>query len=628
MEFPVNSNERGLTMMKRIFLYTSIFLLLASTSHAVLIFEETFSKDQSGPVEIHRTIPGLPGAALVVFSNGGIENPQVSDMVGLGSIEINGDTIFGSQEFKILGSITRKIPLIDGPNNLIVSMKGKSGGKLTLQVFQGGDQPSVTFPPGTIFVSPLGTNTPSCGIKRLPPSNPADTSGPCLTINYGLNRAQQTSAPQVAVGLGIYLENITLRSGIPLMGGYDAEFSRRDLVSLRSIIKGDGSLPATVSANSIVANTLFEGFIVEGPSVIPSTPTTNSIGLYIKDCTAALVIKNNIIFGGVAADGAQGSNGASGQSGPLGSNGQNGVSYSLAHPPPASLPGGLGGSSPNAGGGNGGISIPPVANSQQASGQSGFGNMAGLGGSGGYNWQWDALCSVIITPGPMDGNSGLAGGSGIYGIGGIGGQNGVLLNGIWVSSTGADGVSGASGKGGGGGGAAGGVVRNNCTTGLVGSSGGGGGAGGAGASGGSGGQGGGSAFGIFVVSSASQIPEITSNQIHLGIAGNGGNGGFGGKGGEGGQGGLGGTATYSGFLANVAGSGGRGGDGGHGGGGGGGAGGISVGIFANLAAQYENLNTIDTSTGRSGFGGNGGLSYGNPGEGGLDGEVSATFYLP
>jgi hypothetical protein len=615
-------------MKKSIPLYVVFALtLMANASQASVIYEETFNRNTAGPIQLNRNISAMAGPALVVFSNGGLSDPKPLDMVAGGSIEINGETIFGSLDFKILGSVTKKIPLIDGTNYLFVAMKGKLGGKFTIQIFQGEDRPTVTFPLGTIFVStssPDASDTSTCGLNPFPTSS---TTGPCRTINHGLDRAKQTAAPQVAVGWGIYVENIALVNGIPVLGGYDPEFTRRDLTSLRSIIKGDGVSPATVTATDISLSTLFEGFIVEGPSATLSTPNGNSIGLYIKDSTAALIVRNNTLFAGVGADGARGSNGTNGQNGNAGMNGHNGIEYTGTSP--GSIPGGAGGSSTTASGGPGGTSIPPVASVQQAPGCIGSGSGAGVGGIGGYNWEWNSSCTALFTYGnSMLGLNGLNGSSGSYGFGGVGGDLGSILpTGIWVSEVGGNGANGVNGAGGGGGGAAGGVAKNSCTNGLVGSSGGGGGAAGQAGLGGTGGGGGGSAFGVFVYNSdISQIPNISANDIHLGIAGNGGDGGFGGRGGVGGQGGFGGTVLYV-IGSSIAGNGGRGGEGGHGGGGGGGAGGISVGIFTNFAGSYETINTIQTSTGRFGLGGNGGLSLGLLGVNGTDGEVLPTLYV-
>jgi len=441
-------------MRKLSFLFVfSFILILSNTSHAALIFEETFFKDIKGAIEIDRNIPASAGAAIVVFSNGGIENPQAADMVGGGFIEINGDKIFGALDFDILGPITKKIPFIDGINTLSLTMKGKKGGRLTIQVFQGEDQPPVTFPPGTIFVSPLGTDTSSCGLKSFAPVDSSDTSGPCLTIGFGSNRAEQIGGVQVVVGSGIYIENITLRNGISLMGGYDPEFSKRDIVSLRAIIKGDGSLPATISAISITANTLFEGFIVEGPSAAADTPFGNRIGLYVKDSTGGLVVKNNIVFAGVGSNGARGANGVHGQNGNVGGNGNGGLVYTGSFS--GTIPGGSGGTSPTAHqGGLGGDSNAPVGGIRQSSGQSGFGSGAGGGGGGGggYNYSWESSCDLINTYGyPWSGDNGANGGPGVYGSGGAGGNLGNVLSNIWVSQPGGFGLNGGTGGGGGGG---------------------------------------------------------------------------------------------------------------------------------------------------------------------------------
>jgi len=113
------------------------------------------------------------------------------------------------------------------------------------------------------------------------------------------------------------------------------------------------------------------------------------------------------------------------------------------------------------------------------------------------------------------------------------------------------------------------------------------------------------------------------------VGGPGGDGGEGGEGGEGSLGHLGLTLPSDQRVSGLAcadpgGRGGDGGAGGDGGGGGGGCGGISAGIYLhNLTgltpAYLRNSNSYPQS-GSAGVGGRGGLSLGNTGSPGADGQ--------
>ncbi len=469
----------------------------------------------------------------------------------------------------------------------------------------------------TILVSrndPLSSDSAACG----------STSEPCVTIARGINRAAVAFRKQIFVANGVYVENVVLVSGIDVLGGYSTDFLQRDVIGTGTVVHGAGLSSPTILAHSIAVPTIFEGFIVHGPTA--TTLGENSVAIYILNSTSDLEVKNNVIVAGLAAagaDGSKGNAGPNGNNGQAGGNSQNGATTIL---------GGGGGVGPGGNGGRGGTSNPPVDGTQNGSGINGSTSVGGAGGAGGFNGSYMetdpndppiSRCvvftgstgggSLIGSPG---GNAGSLSNNGPAGDGGLE-INGSGSSGTWISASGVSGVAGTPGAGGGGGGAGGGTEMIDCGADVTGSSGGGGGAGGGAGAGGTGGQGGGGAFAIFVFDGA---PTITNNLIFLGTAGNGGTGGQSGAGGSGGQGGARGFCTIFGCFA--AGHGGDGGNGGHGGGAGGGAGGPSVGIFSNFAASYGASNAIDTSTGIAGFGGAGGQSLGADGTNGEPGIVA------
>jgi hypothetical protein len=604
--------------MTRRMLFMTLCLLVSKVVvpgvSAEVLFGETFVKG-SGQVQTERTFDAVGGAAVMSFTNGG---GVAFDGVKQGTITLNGNVVIGSQDFKIDGTIARTIALENGTNRLSIRLVGAASGQLAIEISRG--EAALEFAPGTIFVSTVGTDSSTCGTAR---------NASCHTIQRGLERAAATGGPQVAVAAGIYLEGVSLVSGIHVLGGFDNEFSRRDIASMRPIVRSMGASSSTVSAVGIVSPTLFEGFVVLGP--VPTTPGGNSIGIDIRNSSNALVVVNNIVFAGVGAGGSVGTHGGNGGGGQAGSPGIN-ADGTIAFGGPGGFGSVFGGVDPH--GGNGGTSTNPVFDQPNGSGQDGGSVLGGAGGAGGLNGKWSTqptgLCVLLLpssNPLNIDARDGAPGGLGSPGFGGIGANDGrISSSGDWVTNVGGAGGSGGSGGGGGGGGAGGGAEAG-CNPAVFGPSGGGGGGGGAGGMGGGGGQGGGAAFGILVfLTDTATRPVIGANQIYLGIGGPGGNGGNGGVGGLGGEGAPGGAAIIA--KSGHAGAGGNGGDGGPGGPGGGGAGGSSIGVGINFEhLPYQTDNEIITSSGVAGSGGSGGLTRGNAASAGQSGQVYAVRVL-
>jgi hypothetical protein len=495
----------------------------------------------------------------------------------------------------------------------------------------------LSFPPDYAFVSPSGADYLTNG----------SLAAPYRTISYALQRAKIEGKSAVVVACGIYLESFALEPGISILGGYDPDFTRYDVANLKALVRSEDGKYYGVLAQGIEAGTIVQGLVIDGPSC--SEPGVASSVIHVRDCSAALEIRDCILIAGRGGNGSPGTDGSDGMDGVGGARGSDSFTTSTRALsacqalPMTPVPGGSGGVlnylGANISGGNGASSTCPNLNDPQESGANGAGNGHGLGGAGGHNRSLDASCGAVATGGFVaTGAGGTDGGVGADGSAGPGAGAGSwsIVNGRMVSQAGGDGGDGLAGGGGGGGGAGGGL-DSSCTQtfDILGPSGGGGGAGGCPGTGGAGGGGGGSVCGLFLYNATapSGFPQIVACTVYCGRAGDGGDGGNGGAGGRGGLGQAGGaiTGTYA-YAMGAGGKGGNGGQGGPGGGAGGGAGGNSFGFFVSCAGaaapDYAALNTVIEAAGLAGLGGDGGRSLGNSGARGADGTLSAFRYIP
>lgn len=427
----------------------------------------------------------------------------------------------------------------------------------------------------------------------------------------------------VCISGEIYAENIDLKPGISLYGGFDEQdalvpFRRskkrtNGVTPVETIIDAKVSTGALAGTGILVSDAKREMHI-EGLTIRVSLPPANDgaslYGVRLVAGTGPLVVRGNIIE---VQDGHPGVNGAGGDahttSATPGGGGSNGCGNcggfgAGANPPVCLNPGGRGGNGANGNNnGNGGFS------------GSGIGGGSGGGGGNGI---------ACITPGNGgDGNNGGPGATGpnAFTGGTAGSDTGVIKSGLYTPASGGNGLPGERGPGGGGGGGAGSTARNFpiCND----DGGGGGGAGGCGGEAGRAGQGGTGGGGSFCVFVAGGAANVSENLMKVGKGGNGGNGGNGGAGQLGGAGGAGGAGGGAG------GSGGRGGQGGQGGGGsggGGGGGGPSAPIAkATSATVTEKDNQGAPQTG--GLGGNPGTGYVGAASGGkgLPGKTASIL---
>jgi len=522
-----------------------------------------------------------------------------------------------------------------------------------------------------IYVSesdPAALDDANCG------SGPTATGGnrkPCRTIAAGLARASNGNKSKVLVAGGAYKENISLKDGVNVFGGYNPINWVRDPESNMTAIFGAqaGGNRKTVTAEAINVNpTTFDGFAVYGQ--VANGVGENSYAIWIKNSNGKLRVTNNVIWPGTGGPGRNATRGGNGGNGGDGAAGK--VVRETSLPPTAqtfcfkncagSNTGGAGGTNATcatSAGGAGGSGRCPDFNetvdfcassttgsavqTNNTGGTVGGGTSGGAAGVGGCDQLVNTGCTCTL-PGAVancpNGQFGGAGGIGAKGSAGARGvastdNNGSVVSFEWVGASGGTGGAGGAGAGGGGGGAGGGVESySGCTAGSggndFGGSGGGGGAGGCGGSGGLGGTGGGGAFGIFYVQDqqfGTNLPVIIDNDIHVGFGGQGGRGGDGGTAGVGGNGGLGGGAAPDGtsWCAKPGAQGGNGGDGGPGGGGAGGAGGAAYGLYASggsLAAWLANNAYFVDGLGGAGGAGGGTGAGGNAGAEGPPGAAA------
>jgi hypothetical protein len=427
--------------------------------------------------------------------------------------------------------------------------------------------------------------------------NPGSQDLPKRTVQAGIDQAEFDGIARVHITEGTFAEQVSLKGGVSLYGGYDLATWDRDPATNATWIEGTAA-GAPVVVGSFVSGVTLDGVTIQGMHA--SSGARNSYAVMLQG--SAVAINASTVISG---DGFGGSSGTNGQPGNNGGDGFNGL------PGDEDGPAGDGGARGIASctgvggfhGGKGGDGGPEGSN-DGADGNTGNGPAGGIPGGGGQGGEdFEA---------GQPGTNGGAGGSGDDGSDGSGGQGfGSFAGGAYLPGNGATGTNGTSGSGGGGGGGGGGQGGFFVNDGG-GNGGGGGGAGGCRGTGGTGGKGGGGSFAIVLYDGSTL--DITNSTVTTGNGGNGGNGGDGRSGGLGGSGGLGATAG-SGEIGR-GGNGGNGGQGGDGGDGGGGGGGPTIGILSVGSTVNQSGNVFQL-----GSPGSGGPSSGNPGTTGVSGNV-------
>jgi hypothetical protein len=527
---------------------------------------------------------------------------------------------------------------------------------------------------GALFISKAGADT-----------NPGTLEAPKRTIQAGLDVAAESGTAFVYVATGLYDENLMLRRGVRVYGGYSSDFMTRAIALYQTVVVGvspSEQRPAAVSldAAGLDQPTGMDGFTILGYDA--AAPGESSYTILIIDPNEHVMIANNRILAGAGAPGVHGAPGAHGATGLDGGTGidardigkaECGVSDHSAGGTSGDLLCGL----VTVNGGDGGVAVCPDRDeavdgvgtncsfddnqtpTEIADGREGQGAAGGVGGaqscdhiiigadagSSPFCNQFQcSSCMICGGAGAEDGQPGQDGTQGDAGAGCL--EAGAIVDTRWLVSWAADGGDAPAGSGGGGGGAGGGVETLGCQTAQaawsdIGGSGGGGGSGGCGGAGGEGGQAGGASIGILLACHTGGTctqPTVSKNLIfgdRGGRGGDGGPGGIGGASGAGGAGGANGSGLDDAFCAPGGGHGGHGGSGGHGGGGGGGCGGAAFGVLLSGVGAASGVwsATLQTendegSAPQAGKGGAGGLSLGNLGQEGQEGPTAFVSVLP
>lgn len=472
-------------------------------------------------------------------------------------------------------------------------------------------------------------------------------AAPYRTISEALSAFRVGVHSAILVAQGTYVEQVVLKNGASVHGGYAPGFAARDVIQYPTLIEAaepSATGPrGTVNASGLSSRTVVAGFTIRGYDVIsrpaPGQPARNSYAVYVKN-SPGLVLQNDHLVGGRGGDGTPAEAGVAGSNGGVGQGGRDARECNSPNCTGESQAGGAAGANAACGGTQGN----PGAGASLTRSPQDYQTSAGGNGRGGTNSTYqhsDSTQSAYCKYDCVIGGSNPAGGAAQNGSdgrantagSGCAASMGAVVGDDWVAASGAAGRTGTNGLGGGGGGA-GGCVNNvnpaTCSVGRrvgdLGGTGGGGGAGGCGGGAGAGAGSGGGSFAVFVIGAS---PTIVGNLIDLGFGGHGGPGGAGGYGGLGGAGGRGGSNTQLAWCAGQGGPGGRGGNGGAGSGGGGGCGGSVFGIAGQgIGTAPQSLNTFAASpVNAQGHGGPGGASPAGDGFRGGSGQAGVVVQV-
>jgi len=107
-----------------------------------------------------------------------------------------------------------------------------------------------------------------------------------------INKALSAAAPgdTVRVAEGIYFEHVTLKQGVILEGGWNKDFSRRDVSSFVAVIDGAKEKGSVVTGAD---QATLDGFTIIHASLVETDDSSAGSGIYCKGVSST--IKNNII---------------------------------------------------------------------------------------------------------------------------------------------------------------------------------------------------------------------------------------------------------------------------------------------------------------------------------------------
>ncbi len=144
----------------------------------------------------------------------------------------------------------------------------------------------------TVYVSKTGNNA----------NNGLTWATAKRTVQAGLNTA--LSGNQVWVAAGTYVENITLKSGVALYGGFagnETDLAQRDWVTNKSILYGSQAGSVVTSPSGATNSARIDGFTIRNGNGTLSGSTRYGGGIYCS--SSSPVIANNTIRGNTAFNG-------------------------------------------------------------------------------------------------------------------------------------------------------------------------------------------------------------------------------------------------------------------------------------------------------------------------------------
>src|SRR5947208_1628862 len=298
---------------------------------------------------------------------------------------------------------------------------------------------TVVVAEAAIYVSPAGDDAAN-----------GTRDAPLKTIGAALALAGVSGKNRVNVAQGTYPENVQLRAGISLYGGYDAATWTRVPATFVTTIAPGPSTPAVAVQGDNVTGVTIDGFTIRSGDAV--SLRESAYGIVLTNSVAT--ISGNHVIAGNGTAGTDGFTGFAGQNGVVGNDGQperaNGLAGTSGQHGGSGGGGGGGGGLNPTGGGNGG-------------GSGGTGGCAGSGGGGGGGAGGSFGIVGVLSTLTVSGNTietGNGGGAGAAGAGAAGGTGGA--GGLGATNDapqvgaggngGAGGGGGAGGPGGGGGG--------------------------------------------------------------------------------------------------------------------------------------------------------------------------------
>jgi hypothetical protein len=128
--------------MKRTFLLAPVLflalLLAASVSFALdlTLVDAVFVRSTGTPVTVSKTFPSVEGQ-MVVYVTTGSERHAELDQSSVSAITVNGFPLFDSGDFDHhAGALKKILTVVSGQNELTVTMKGKPGSQVRVQISQ------------------------------------------------------------------------------------------------------------------------------------------------------------------------------------------------------------------------------------------------------------------------------------------------------------------------------------------------------------------------------------------------------------------------------------------------------------------------------------------------------------